>query len=90
MDKSVLEGLTAPELVVDVDILDRNISRMAAVNASGFALRPHAKSHKCSQIAWLRLEAGARGLPVATERASGVVGGGAPGLSAASEGLGTR
>lgn len=67
MGKSVLEGLTTPELVVDMDIPDRNFSRMAAANAFGFALRPHAKTHKCPRIAWRRIEAGARGLS-ASER----------------------
>lgn len=61
------EGLVTPALVVDADVLDGNISRMAATSRSrGFALRPHAKSHKCAQIADRQLRAGARGLSVAT------------------------
>ncbi|MFE8991684.1 alanine racemase [Streptomyces collinus] len=61
------KGLATPALVVDADVLDRNISRMAeAARSQGFALRPHAKSHKCAQIADRQLRAGARGLSVAT------------------------
>jgi D-serine deaminase-like pyridoxal phosphate-dependent protein len=58
---------TTPALVVDLDTLDRNIARMAeAARAGGFALRPHAKTHKCLQIAEKQLAAGALGLTVAT------------------------
>ncbi|XES00883.1 alanine racemase [Streptomyces sp. S1D4-11] len=61
------EGLVTPALVVDADVLDRNIARMAeAARTGGFALRPHAKSHKCAEIAGRQLRAGARGLSVAT------------------------
>ncbi|MET7520047.1 alanine racemase [Streptomyces sp. NPDC005480] len=61
------DGLATPVLVVDPDVLDRNISRMAeASRTRGFALRPHAKAHKCVQIADRQLQAGARGLSVAT------------------------
>jgi D-serine deaminase-like pyridoxal phosphate-dependent protein len=56
-----------PEILVDVDILDRNIKRMAqAVKAKGLALRPHAKTHKIPEIAARQLAAGAAGLTVAT------------------------
>jgi D-serine deaminase-like pyridoxal phosphate-dependent protein len=58
---------TTPALVVDVETLDRNIARMAeTARAGGFALRPHAKTHKCPQIAAKQVEAGAVGLTVAT------------------------
>jgi D-serine deaminase-like pyridoxal phosphate-dependent protein len=52
---------------VDLDILDRNIARMAALAADlGVSLRPHAKTHKCLPIAQRQLDAGAVGLTVAT------------------------
>jgi D-serine deaminase-like pyridoxal phosphate-dependent protein len=58
---------TTPALVVDVDTLDRNIARMAeAARTGAYALRPHAKTHKCPQIAEKQLAAGAVGLTVAT------------------------
>ena len=64
---SLPEGLATPALVVDPEVLDSNIARMAEASRSqGFVLRPHAKSHKCAQIADRQLRAGARGLSVAT------------------------
>lgn len=61
------DAVTTPALVLDADVLARNVSRMGEVSQSGgFALRPHAKTHKCAQIADLQLRAGARGLSVAT------------------------
>lgn len=59
--------IDTPEIMVDADILRRNVERMAAgVEAKGLALRPHAKTHKIPQIAALQLAAGAVGLTVAT------------------------
>jgi D-serine deaminase-like pyridoxal phosphate-dependent protein len=59
--------IDTPEVLVDIDILDRNITRMAqAVTAKGLALRPHAKTHKIREIAARQLAAGAVGLTVAT------------------------
>ena len=56
-----------PALAVSTATLDRNIARMAdAAGAGGFALRPHAKTHKCVQVAERQLAAGAVGLTVAT------------------------
>ncbi|MGB3695851.1 MAG: alanine racemase [Gordonia sp. (in: high G+C Gram-positive bacteria)] len=56
-----------PFLFVDVDRLDRNIAAMADWAARHrVALRPHAKTHKCAQIAHRQLGAGAVGLTVAT------------------------
>lgn len=56
-----------PALLVDRDILERNIGRMAAsARSRGLSLRPHAKTHKCPEIARLQVAAGATGLTVAT------------------------
>jgi len=56
-----------PHLVVDLDVLDRNLDRTAALaRAKGLALRPHAKTHKCPEIARRQLDRGAVGLTVAT------------------------
>ncbi|WP_231978175.1 alanine racemase [Streptomyces sp. TLI_053] len=53
--------------MVDLAALDGNIARMqAAARTGGFALRPHAKAHKCPQVARRQLAAGAEGLTVAT------------------------
>jgi D-serine deaminase-like pyridoxal phosphate-dependent protein len=56
-----LEEIDTPALVVDLDALEGNIARMAgAVN--GVRLRPHAKSHKCAEIARRQIAAGAVGV----------------------------
>lgn len=55
--------LNTPVLVLDVDALDRNIQRMAALAANhGVALRPHAKTHKSVDIALRQIKAGAVGV----------------------------
>jgi D-serine deaminase-like pyridoxal phosphate-dependent protein len=59
--------IETPDILVDLDILDRNITRMAeTVRAKGLTLRPHAKTHKILEIAARQLAAGAAGLTVAT------------------------
>ncbi|NLV79218.1 MAG: D-TA family PLP-dependent enzyme [Rhodococcus sp.] len=56
-----------PALVVDLAVLDRNITRMAeSARTRGLGLRPHAKTHKCIEIARRQVDAGAVGLSVAT------------------------
>jgi D-serine deaminase-like pyridoxal phosphate-dependent protein len=56
-------SLNTPVLVLDLDVLDRNIATMAALAASkGMALRPHAKTHKSVDIARRQVAAGALGL----------------------------
>jgi D-serine deaminase-like pyridoxal phosphate-dependent protein len=61
------DGLRTPALVVDLDRLEANVARMAArAVTGGFALRPHAKTHKCLQVGARQLAAGAVGLTVAT------------------------
>lgn len=61
------EDIDTPEILVDRDVLQRNIDRMATtLRGRGLALRPHAKTHKIPEIAALQLAAGATGLTVAT------------------------
>jgi D-serine deaminase-like pyridoxal phosphate-dependent protein len=58
--------LDTPSVLVDLDILDRNVRRMADFAAEhGVKLRPHAKSHKTVAIARRQVESGAVGLTVA-------------------------
>lgn len=55
-----------PALVVKVDILERNLARMAELaRREGVRLRPHAKAHKCVEVARRQIELGACGLTVA-------------------------
>lgn len=56
-----------PAVVIDHDVLERNIARMnTAITERGIALRPHVKTHKVPEIAQMQLAAGAAGLTVAT------------------------
>ncbi|HUJ02523.1 MAG TPA: DSD1 family PLP-dependent enzyme [Rhizomicrobium sp.] len=58
--------LQTPALVVDLDALEKNIAAMAAhAKAKNIALRPHAKTHKCAEIARRQIAAGAAGICVA-------------------------
>ncbi|WP_427134058.1 D-TA family PLP-dependent enzyme [Pseudarthrobacter sp. S9] len=64
---TIPEEIDTPEIMIDRDVLKRNIDRMAsAVRAKGLQLRPHVKTHKVPEIAELQLAAGAVGLTVAT------------------------
>jgi D-serine deaminase-like pyridoxal phosphate-dependent protein len=61
-----LAELDTPALCLDLDALESNIARMAAhTRAHKVAWRPHAKAHKCPQIALLELAAGAIGITCA-------------------------
>jgi len=58
--------LDTPALLVDLDRLERNIERMAALaRAHAVALRPHVKTHKSTAIARMQIDAGAVGLTAA-------------------------
>ena len=59
--------LPTPALVLDLDALERNLATMMAhAAAAGVSLRPHAKSHKCVEIARRLQAAGALGPACAT------------------------
>ena len=61
-----LEDLETPAVLVDLEILERNIARMAAqARRHGVKLRPHAKTHKCLDIGRMQLAGGACGLSFA-------------------------
>jgi D-serine deaminase-like pyridoxal phosphate-dependent protein len=58
--------LQTPALVIDLDVMERNIARMAEhARKHDIALRPHAKTHKSAEIAKRQVEAGALGICVA-------------------------
>src|SRR5437660_4133007 len=64
--KKILE-LPTPCLVVDLDRFESNLNKMSGYTREcGIALRPHAKTHKCVNIARRQLEKGAIGICVAT------------------------
>jgi D-serine deaminase-like pyridoxal phosphate-dependent protein len=61
------QDLPTPALLLDLDAFEANIALMQAhITASGKHLRPHAKAHKCPEIARRQIAAGAVGVCVAT------------------------
>lgn len=61
--------LPTPALVLDLDAFEANVARLSRhARDSRIALRPHAKTHKCVEIARRQLAAGALGVCVATIR----------------------
>jgi D-threonine aldolase len=58
--------LPTPALLLDLPMLRANIAAMAGWAADRIQLRPHAKIHKCVEIARLQQEAGAIGSTTAT------------------------
>lgn len=58
-----LADLDTPAVVIDVDIVERNLSRVQAhLSAHGLAVRPHVKTHKLPRFAQRQLELGAVGI----------------------------
>jgi len=59
--------LPTPALLVDLDRFERNLRTMADhCQKAGCGYRPHAKTHKCQEIARRQIAAGALGVCVAT------------------------
>src|SRR5499427_7542188 len=60
------DDIPTPALLLDLDRFERNLRRMAAhARASGKNLRPHAKTHRCPEIARRQIAAGALGVACA-------------------------
>src|SRR5271165_6696934 len=58
--------LSTPALTIDLDVLERNLDRMArSCREQGVGLRPHTKTHKTPEVARMQVERGAVGLTVA-------------------------
>ena len=61
-----IEDLPTPAVLVDLDVLEKNIATQARrAREAGVRLRPHAKTHKCPEIARMQLAAGAAGVSLA-------------------------
>jgi len=59
--------LATPALLLDLDKFESNLQKMASYTAThSMGLRPHAKSHKCAEIAKRQISAGALGICAAT------------------------
>ncbi|ANY14467.1 DSD1 family PLP-dependent enzyme [Bordetella pseudohinzii] len=58
-----LAQVDTPSLVLDLDVFEANLGAMQQwADRHGVALRPHAKAHKCPEIARRQLALGARGI----------------------------
>lgn len=67
MSATIPDGIETPAVVVDVDVLDRNVTSWATrLTERGVALRPHTKTSKCAEVVRRQVAAGVVGLTVAT------------------------
>ncbi len=72
--------IDTPALIADLDIMERNLARVAAYcGEHGLRLRPHTKTHKSTRIARRQLASGAAGLTVAKVSEAEVMLGAGPG-----------
>ena len=64
---SRLDEIPTPALLLDLDVLEANLSRMAKhADDLGVKLRPHIKTHKCVEVAELQRQHGCSGITVST------------------------
>ncbi len=64
--KQTLDHLDTPAVVVDLDVMERNIAAMAVYARNHkLALWPHTKTHKSPELAQMQMAAGAAGITVA-------------------------
>jgi D-serine deaminase-like pyridoxal phosphate-dependent protein len=86
-----LAAVDTPALILDLDAFERNLARMAdAVRGRPARLRPHAKSHKCAEIALRQIAAGAVGVCCQkVSEAEALVAGGVADVLIANEVVGT-
>ena len=66
MEPTTRADIPTPALLLDLDRFERNVRRMAGhARRVGKALRPHAKTHRCPEIARRQVAAGALGVACA-------------------------
>ncbi len=64
---TTIHDVPTPALLLDVDVLERNVTAMAGkIRGLGAALRPHVKTHKCIEVGRLQQQHGARGITAAS------------------------
>lgn len=87
-----LDDVDTPALLIDLDAFEKNLSKMAeSVNSHGLRLRPHAKTHKCAQVALRQMELGAVGVCCQkVSEAEALVQGGVANLLVSNEVVGGR
>lgn len=67
-------ALATPALILDLRDFEHNMKAMSRLcRQAGLSLRPHAKTHKCIEIARRQIAAGAVGISVATLREAAVM-----------------
>jgi D-serine deaminase-like pyridoxal phosphate-dependent protein len=63
---TLIHDLDTPALVIDLDIMERNLARTAGyARQHGLRLRPHTKTHKIPELARRQIDSGAVGITVA-------------------------
>lgn len=66
MTPSKLPPIDTPALLIDLDVVDRNLEKMQEkANKLGVALRPHIKTHKIPELAQQQVRLGAQGITAA-------------------------
>lgn len=85
-----VDEVDTPALIVDLDRFEMNLDRMArAVASANVRLRPHAKTHKCAEIACRQIAAGAVGVcSQKVSEAEALVDGGVPDVFVSNEVIG--
>jgi len=85
-----LSEVDTPALILDLDAFDRNLDRMdASLAGKKIKIRPHAKSHKCPDIALAQIKRGAVGVCCQkVSEAEAMVEGGVPDVLIANEVVG--
>src|SRR5215813_2363082 len=62
----LISDLDTPAVIVDLDVMDRNLSRVADYcRQHKLLLRPHTKTHKIPELAKRQIASGATGITVA-------------------------
>ena len=62
----LISDLDTPAVIVDLDIMDRNLSRVADYcREHQLLLRPHTKTHKIPELAKRQIASGTTGITVA-------------------------
>jgi D-serine deaminase-like pyridoxal phosphate-dependent protein len=85
-----LAEVDTPALILDLDAFERNLDRMdASLAGKEIRIRPHAKSHKCPEIALRQIRRGAVGVCCQkVSEAEAMVDGGVPDVLIANEVVG--
>jgi len=85
-----LAEVDTPALLLDLDAFERNLDRMdASLAGKQIKIRPHAKSHKCPEIALRQIRRGAVGVCCQkVSEAEAMVDGGVPDVLVANEAVG--